>query len=46
MVVRVPSVRYSGCLPVSIAGRGPYPLPKIYCLQQLTMAIPAKILCE
>jgi hypothetical protein len=34
------------CLLVDIGSRAPYPLPEIYCLQQLTMNIPAKILCE
>jgi hypothetical protein len=34
------------CLLVSIGSRAPYPLPEIYCLQQLTMGIPAKILGE
>jgi len=34
------------CLLVDIGSRAPYPLPEIYCLQQLTMAVPAKTLCE
>jgi len=34
------------CLLVSIGSRGPYPLPQIYCLQQLTMSVSAKILWE